>query len=245
MPIPYTPPIPPPPPSTPVQEPVTPLASRRFHRPDRQSYAIDQARDRHTEVLYRRGEYAMFVLMWTVHDHQVGRVNRCPICVERFGDDVVQAFGGQPAQDKCPACLGTGMEGGWKAKLIRPSLWTIEMSDDEVQAKRGTYEQQAANIQSTFDFTMNRGDFVLRADGTRWFVRAPRTALLAEGSGVLTDGAASLGFNYAGANREPLNSVAFLIDPEPDEIITILQPPGHRMVDFSAQEIVRRGAVLV
>jgi hypothetical protein len=218
---------------------------RRFHRPDRQGYAIEQARDRHTEALYRRGEYAMFVLMWDVEDFEIGRVNRCPICIGRFGDDVEKAFGGQPAQEKCPDCLGTGLEGGWKAKIIRPSLWTVELSEDEVQGRRGVHEAQQANVQSTFDFTMDRGDFILRADGTRWYVRAPRTSLLAEGFGVLTDGAASTGFNFAGAVQEPTTSVAFLVQPEASVLMPILHPAGHGMVDFSPHERLREGAVLV
>lgn len=214
---------------------------RRFHRPDRQSYAIDQARDRHTEVLYRRGEYAMFVLLWDVRDHERGLVLRCQDCVESFGDDVAKAFGGQPAEGKCESCFGTGFEGGWKAKLVRPSLWETTTEPDEETGRRGTNQRQTLAVQSTFDFRMNRGDYILRADGTRWYARAPRSARLSTGFGPTQ----SLGFNYMSVDQEPIESVAFKITPPTDEVVTILNPPGHGMVDFSAYERVREGVVLL
>ena len=214
---------------------------RRFHRPDPQQYALDQARDRHTEVLYRRGEYAMFVLMWDVFDFEAGRVVRCRDCVDSFGDDVTAAFGGQSAESQCESCLGTGFEGGWKAKIIRPSLWDATAEPDEDQARRGTVERQFQAVQTTFDFRLNRGDYVLRADGSRWYARAPRGARLSTGF----ETAKSLGFNYATVERLPTTHVAFKITPEPAALIAVLAQGGHGMVDFSAYERIREGVVLV
>ena len=55
------------------------------HLPDPQAYAIDQERARHDSALYSFGEYAMFVLMWNIIDHEAGLVDRCPTCYEAYG----------------------------------------------------------------------------------------------------------------------------------------------------------------
>lgn len=214
--------------------------ARRFHRPDKQGYALQQARDRHTEVLFRRGEYALFILMWDVSDFERGLVGRCPTCVNVYSADTVNAFGGQPAKDNCIDCFGTGFEGGWKAQIVRPALWDSSVEPEQYEERRGTHQRQTLAVQSTFDFRLNKGDFIVRKDGTRWYARAPLKSGLSTGFG----GTDALGFNHTAVTLEAPDSVAFLIPPSNGFILPMLQITGHDPVDFSVVEEIKPGAEL-
>lgn len=207
------------------------------HLPDPQGFAVDQERQRHEQALYRFGEYAMFVLMWNLLDHERGLVARCPTCYESYGK-TAEAYGQSAVQD-CPDCFGTTFEGGYKARIVRPALWDFN-EEDYREAVRGLTVVATATIQSTSDFRLRTGDHVFRADGTRWLMRTVSTNHLRTGFEMPNRDRTALGYNYGQVNRQDETSVAFLIPPDAATLTSALDIPGTRYpADFSAIEDVR------
>lgn len=207
------------------------------HLPDPQRFAVNQERQRHDQALYRYGEYAMFVLMWTIHDHHAGLVDRCPTCYQSYGK-IAKAYG-QPSVNKCADCFGTTFEGGFKARVVRPSLWDYNEPDYR-EHNRGEVIIATASIQSTSDFKMGTGDHIFRADGTRWQMRSVGTNHLRTGFEMPTSARSALGFNYGQVSREDETSVSYTIPPTPAEVIAALDLSDVRYPqDFSALEVVR------
>lgn len=208
----------------------------RYWLPDLQNYAVEQERQRHTDSIYHYGEYAVIALMWKTEDFAAGLVDRCPTCYTAYGK-VADAYG-QPSKRRCPDCFGTTFEGGFKARIVRPTMWNIEATQygDE---RSGSTETTRATIQATPDFKFRTGDYVIRANGTRWQVAMLSNELLVTGFGTGTDERMSIGYNVAQATEENNSSVAYDILPDTDTANTILQPVSNHPVDFSAWEIIR------
>ncbi len=208
--------------------------------PDPQGWAIDQERRRHEGALYSFGEYAVFVLMWNPVDFDAGLVDRCSECME--GSEMAKAYG-QADQYRCPTCFGTTFEGGWKARLVRPAMW----DDAEVQdsaAARGFVEMNSAAVQSTSDFRMRNGDYIFRADGTRWQVRTISGTNLVTGFGHASRESTILGFNYGQCSLEDPSDVSYLIPPTEGELTTLLDiQHAHGQTDFTEWDELR-GPVL-
>src|SRR5258708_66990 len=102
-----------------------------YQLPDPRSYAVEQERMRHNQALYAYGEYAMFALMWTIRDLEHGRVQRCSRCFEDVGlNDRIADTYKQANLRLCPVCFGTSFEGGYRALIIRPSLWDFSEDAD-------------------------------------------------------------------------------------------------------------------
>ena len=226
MPIPYSPP-------TSVPEPGS------HPVPDPQDYAIGQERARHDGALYRYGEYAVFVLMWTPIDFSKGLVDRCSLC---FGGKVAQSIAevyGQAAQANCPVCFGTSFEGGWKAKLVRPSTWD-DAEEQDLATRRGFVHPNTAAVQSTSDFRIRSSDFIFRSDGTRWQVRSTAGTNLVTGFGAATRERTITGYNMGQVALEDESSVAYLIEPTTEELRVLLDAPEqHSPTDFSDWEQIR------
>jgi hypothetical protein len=248
MPIPFDPPpAPPHPDASPMAGPVAPSDWPVYQLPDPQRYALDQERQRHIEALYRVGEYAMFVLMWNLRDYEKGQVGRCPTCWGGSGsikERTAQVYK-QAEREKCPDCYGTTFEGGWKAKIIRPSMWDFG-EDLDGPGRRGLTVSATAAVQSTHDFQMRTGDFILRGDGVRWRVSSMSAVHLRVGYETPLSDRNIIAFNFGQAAREDESSVAYTLTPSTDDLRTILDVTRPRYPqDFSDYEEFRTEAILI
>jgi hypothetical protein len=210
-------------------QPTTPKPSQRgFHLPGRQPWARDNVRRSHEEALYAYGEYDLFVLMWSLEDFHANRVDRCSLCSvtthldPAVSERIFDAFK-QPARAHCPNCYGTTFEGGWRAKIVRPCLWNDVSEEQQVNTNRGVVTKKTAQaIESTWDFYMRSGDYVMRADGTRWRVSNAQQTRLVTGFGYTARVDTQLGVNMATVVREDESSVAYEIPPETRTELTAL-----------------------
>lgn len=239
MPIPFDPPPSPETDASPMAGPIAPVDWSVYQLPDPQRYAIDQERQRHVEALFRWGEYAMFVLMWNLRDFEKGLVVRCPVCWGNTPGSVQERVSGvykQAKQDNCPSCLGTTFEGGWKAKIIRPSLWDFS-EDLDADGRRGQTISASASVQSTHDFQMRTGDYIFRGDGNRWSVGAQSGIHLRVGFELPLSDKNIVAFNFGQAIREDESSIAYSIEPTVSDLREILDPTRPRYpLDFSGFE---------
>lgn len=199
------------------------------------TYLVDQVRMYHNEAVFALGEYSMFILLWGITDFQAGNVQRCPYCYDRADstgiDQQIADIYGQPALSNCPYCYGTTFFllsapslGGLKAKLVRPCMWT---NTDEIHKReaQGEFIAATSSVQSISDFRMRSGDYVLRADGTRWRVYpSPQISdSLITGLQAANDLNSMVGYKYDGMTRQDEATVAYLIPPtDPHELEQIL-----------------------
>lgn len=216
--------------------PPAPTGQQHWHT-DRQDWAYAQERLRHEQAVDSWGEYTMFVLLWHIWDFQDGLVGHCPTCYLPRGD--ISEVYGQPSQVKCPDCLGTTFEGGYKAKIVRPAIWSNN-EEDYKRAARGEVVTQIASVQSNADFRLRTGDYLLRADNTRWQMRTMSSNELH--TGLLVGGGPQfvVGYNYGTCAREDESSVAFLIDPSASVLASRLDlSHAHFRQDFTDLEDIR------
>lgn len=216
----------------------------KYHLPNRQPWAVEQMQGRHNDALYRFGEYSMFVLLWKLRDFSAGYVARCTNCQVAaeagINQDILDVYKQSP-EHNCPVCLNTTFEGGYKAKIIRPSLWDFS-EDVEQDNRRGVINTAQAAVQSTPDFRMDVGDYIIRADGTRWNVQSLATNHLRTGFEYPMKSETILGFNYGRCVKEDPSSVAFEVAPKDPSIVRSildLGPNTRFPVDFAAYEDVR------
>lgn len=210
----------------------------RHHLPDTQPHAVDNMQSWHDDALYALGEYSMFVLLWRISDHKAGLVDRCPVCYDAYQPyaDVYK----QPFEHHCSSCFGTTFEGGYKAKIVRPSLWDFgEEADGE--SRRGELTTATTAIQTTSDFRMRTGDWVIRADATRWQVATLSANHLRTGFSYPEKEQSVVGFNYGNVIREDESANAYLVPPtDPAEVAAILDVRGARTPqDFAIYEDIR------
>jgi hypothetical protein len=204
--------------------------------PDPQDYAISQERYRHDEALASFGEYAMFVLMWQIEDFENGLITHCSTCYIPFGK-IAEVYG-QPAREKCDNCFGTTFEGGYKAKIVRPSLWDAN-EELEKENIRGEVILGVATVQSVSDFRLRSGDFIFRSDGSRWVMQSIATNHLRTGFDTPSRVDTPVGYNFGQVVRADRNSVAFIIPPDETTLLTLDQPGERYPVDFSDLEEIR------
>lgn len=212
-----------------------PYTSRRYHHTQHQQWAVDQAQQHHKEALYAIGEYAIFLLMWNIEDFTRGYVERCSNCYVPYGEKA-ETFG-QPAFNKCPVCLGTTFEGGYKAMLLRPSIWATDEENDRLD-EQGVVVHQTASIQSTDDFRLRNGDYVIRADNTRWRVGEVNSVEIRSGFAVSRYDRSLFAFTYEQIFLEDPKTVIYDFDPGFD-FETVLDPLSHYPVDFSQYDVIR------
>lgn len=199
--------------------------------PDPQAYSIDQERYRHDEAMALFGEYAIFVLLWNINDFNADLVDRCPDCYVVYGK-IAETYG-QASKERCEACYGTTFEGGYRAKIVRSSIWDFN-EDAEREHSKGEVTLQKASVQSVSDFRLRTGDFILRGDGTRWRAEQLGTNHLRTGFDMPTTTDTPLGYNYGDVVREMDNSVAHMVLPAD---LSILDVPFQRYPqDWSAVE---------
>lgn len=186
--------------------------------PDPQMYAIDQERYRHDGALTFYGEYALFVLMWKLEDHVKGLVERCSVCYVAYGK-TTEAYGQSPIKN-CENCYGTTFEGGWKAKIVRLSMWDTNETDHVLKA-HGEIKRATSTVQTTSDFRLRTGDYIFRGDETRWRMQTVSTNHLRTGFLMPTSVRTPLGYNFGQVVLEDESSVAYLIEPRPEERVDV------------------------
>jgi hypothetical protein len=213
-----------------------PYTSRRYHHVQHQQWAVDQAQQHHEEALYALGEYSLFLLLWNIEDFEAGLVERCHVCYLPFGERA-ETFG-QPAYNKCINCLGTTFEGGYKAKIIRPCFWDKGPEENDKLDKLGVVQQQSAEIQSTADFRLRNGDYVIRGDDSRWSVGEVTSIEIRSGFAVSEYQRSLFSFTYDQVVLEDGNTIIYKFDPGFD-VTTVLDPLSHYPVDFTQYEDVR------
>lgn len=203
-------PIPIPPPG-----PVIPQTRQRFYVRSTQDWAIDQERYRHDQALFVIGEYSIFYLMWSLLDLQAGLVTRCARCYGTTGtipNREAKVYN-QPSINRCPDCFGTTYEGGYRARIVRPSIWA-DNDEEEKLARQGVVHPESVSVESTWDFRMRQGDYIIRADGSRWRLPAAPTRTTLR-SGYEHPAQAETAITYARmqARLEEPGTVAYLLTP--------------------------------
>lgn len=199
-----------------------------------QDWAVAQERAAHEQALYQIGEYAMFVLLWTARDFDAGLVALCPLCST---DRASRAYG-QPARNKCPACFGTRFEGGYRALIVRPAIFT-DADDGQSFTARGVVAPQALQVESTSDFRVHGGDYCFRATGERLQLGDPLRTTVRTGFGTVRQAQAGISYNITQAGVEDDDSVAYTIPPAPNDLFAILGRRGPVPQVFSDVEVIR------
>jgi hypothetical protein len=214
---------------------------------------IVQERQRHNEAVYALGEHSFHVLLWHIEDYEAGACQRCPYCSQP-GDSIQNAVFSaykQPILNKCPQCYGTtyfktnaAAFGGLKARIVRPCIWDTADVEHKMD-QRGEVASSTSTLQSTSDFRMRSGDFVFRADGTRWRVQEIKTDFIVSGMQASDDLRTMIGYSYPGCKQEAETSVAFTIPPDKATVQSLLDislVPNYP-IDFSSHEIIN-GALI-
>lgn len=207
----------------------------------RQDWAVATERQRNAQALYMVGESCFFALMWHQEDFQAGLVARCLTCYA--GDPAAAAYG-QSSQNDCPDCYGTTYEGGYKALIIRPAVFG-DTDEGETRTNRGVARGGDLDVESTPDFRVRSGDYVIRSSGERYYLRVPDRITARTGFGPPYQSSAAIGYNHARASDEDPSSPAYLIPPSAAALPRILNAPlaadrfDGTLPDFSAYEIVR------
>lgn len=232
------------PPVTPVVIPPLPPSqigppNRQHWATDLEQFAVDQLVKSHDDALWSYGEYMMYVLLWTVRDFQLGLVDRCSTCYLTLGK-IAETYG-QASQERCPDCLGTSFSGGYRAQIVRPTIFEEVTLQDHVDVARGATVTGQTALQTVNNFTFHNGDFVLRGDGSRWRVQVPDQGVAADGFGARLPPVPS---NYAWtgtiAIREDVSSVAYITGPDTAGLIELLAVTNiKRPLDFSDIEVIR------
>ena len=215
--------------------PVTePTRVNPYYVREPQTWAVDQEIQRHNQALYTIGEMAVFALLWHEQDFTAGRVGRCPTCY--LAEGVVAAAYGQGSQNRCPDCYGTSFEGGLRAVIYRPALFT-DVDEDEQKTQRGIARPANVNVESTHDFRVLHGDYVFRANGHRYMLRVPERTTLRSGFGSPFQTTTNLGYNISrGALEDPNTSVAYTIPPNATALKAVLGMTLYTPFDYSAYE---------
>jgi hypothetical protein len=184
-------------------------------------YDVDHERLHHNEAIFAYGEYSFFILMWGITDFQAGSVQRCPYCIERGNETetiIAQTYR-QPALALCEYCYGTTFYklsapqlGGIKARIVRPCMWN---ATDEYHKRvpQGEMITSTSEVQTISDFRMRTGDYIFKADGTRWRVEPHETDTLISGLQAANDINAMIGYKYPNCIRQDEATAAYIIPP--------------------------------
>lgn len=192
-----------------------PYPVRQWH-PDPQEYALAIQRANQAQALASYGEYSMFVLMWKNEDFRAGLVGRCTECMEA-GDKIAEAYG-QADQERCATCFGTTYEGGFKARIVRPALWTLQDVENREEARRGVELVRTARVQSSSDFRLRTGDYIFRSSGERWRVQGIDSDSIKTGFHRGAKDRTRIGYNLGTVVREHEASVAYIIPPTNEQL---------------------------
>jgi hypothetical protein len=201
-----------------------------------QNWAVDQEHLRHNQALFQIGEYAVFCLLWHIQDYEAGLVGRCLKCYLARGK-IAEAYG-QPSQNRCVDCLGTTFEGGYRAIIIRPAIFT-DTDESEQVSQRGVVHANDVTIDSTSDFRVRTGDYCFRRNNDRYYLRVPNRITVRTGFSHPYQTAAAIGYNHSRATLEDPASVAYMAPPSDFELASILSMTSRKPIDFSDYETIR------
>lgn len=209
-----------------------------YHLADREPFAYNWLSTSHQEALYGYGEYTMFILLWLAKDVEDGLVGICPLCSQ---DRISKAYR-QPTRSDCANCFGTGFDGGYRARIVRPAIWADDNIED-AETQRGSVQSANVSLETTNDFTLHNYDIAIRSNNDRYrAAQAGDTTYLRTGFGQPQDVNATIGMNVASMRLEEESSLAYRIPPvDPTYIATTLAvPPGQRTPEiFTAAEDIR------
>ena len=180
--------------------------------------------------------------MWHIADFQAGLVGRCEDCYGTYPHNekklrVAEVYA-QPEEHRCPSCFGTTFEGGWKAQIIRPCIFSDADEDEQKQA-RGIMRPQDLSVESTTDFRVRTGDYVVRGTGDRFQLRVPQRVTLRTGFAIPHQTTAAIGYNHARASLEDPTSVVYIIAPPREQLDQVLSMAARFPIDFSAYETIK------
>ena len=210
-----------------------------YHLRQVKPYAIEQERKRHAEALWAVGEYVIFFLLWHLLDFQQDLVARCTRCYAPGKDARVAAVYNQPKDNKCPICFGTTFEGGYRARIVRPVI-IADSDQNERLDRRGEVHPESLSVETTWDFRIRPGDFMVRADGSRFRLQVPSRTTLRTGFGFPGQTEASLTYARITAEYEEPPTVAYLLPPVDQETVEgILTQPTKSPLDFAVFEQIR------
>lgn len=225
----------------PLPVPNTGNAPRPYYIRQRQDWAVEQERQRHIQALYQIGEWAIFVLMWHQADHEAGLVARCSRCYGATDskDRRIANVYNQPTQNECPVCFGTTFEGGYRALVVRPAMITDADETDKLD-RRGSMHPGNVGVETTVDFRSRQGDYMIRADNTRWQLTTPRRIQLRTGFDHPDQVEEGTAYNNFNAKLEERTTVAYKIPPTSGALIRMyLSVPMRMPGDFGRVEEIR------
>jgi hypothetical protein len=206
--------------------------------PDPQVAALHTEIQRHDQALYLYGEYVYVVMLWHVKDAEANNIPRCSRCYLSQG--AIADTYKQASDSKCPDCFGTTWEGGYRARVVRPMLIAISTDDDVAKTPRGEETPSGVSIQLPSDIRPRHGDYIFRGDGIRWIIDNPALTPLHTGFGIVNATNSVLGYLNATVRQEAVSSVAYIIPPDPHQLVESLTLFAPRVPkDFSEFEDIR------
>lgn len=221
-------------------------ASQPYRAQPPQDYAADTIETTHEEALLSFGELGLFTLMWRPNDQERGLVGTCTTCSGNTGsiaDRQAKAFQ-QPTKRECVDCYGTTFEGGYRAQIIRPMLMADRDSEVE-DVRQGSLTRDSISFETTSDFYFHRGDYVFRADNTRFQTEEKNEAIIRTGFEFPERRDALTGITVA--HLEEPTTVAYLIPPTAQQLAVVLRGHGPGTInaaDISALDVLRTNGYL-
>lgn len=208
-----------------------------------QPWATAQVDKSHEEALYGYGELCLYTLMWRPQDHEDGLVQRCSTCWGGARSRQAEAFR-QPTTRECPDCFGTTFDGGFRAQIVRPTLFADRNHEISEEA-RGYITSDTLQVETTGDFTMNKGDFLFRFDNDRYQMEQKREVILRAGFAPPVNTESFGGTTTA--HLEDETSVAFKIPPtNPADVLALLGKTGPFVVaDIVAGDVIAPNGYLI
>ena len=191
---------------------------------DVRAWEMANERFRANEALWRFGELAALVSMWSLKDFQAGLVEACPTC--NMSDLVISSVYQQPSYSKCPTCFGVkyaGAHGGVKSFLMKPTLWTWG-EENTFWDRRGEAERQEGTVTIPGTSYLQVRDFVFRGNGYRYQVLSWTGSHLASGFSSKAHTDTALTFVCQVAREDPATSAAYTIPPGTEVLEQILDP---------------------
>ena len=183
--------------------------SQPYHAALAQPWVTHTISAQHEEALYLFGELALFTLMWRPVDFEQGRVDHCSVCYSGAESRYAEAFD-QPTKRECLQCFGTTFDGGFRAQIIRPSIWA-DRNSEVSEGPRGVVTNDTIRVETTGGFTLHKDDYVFRADNTRFQVEEKNEDVPRDGFGTPPKADSAAG--STSVHMEETTSVAFRIPP--------------------------------
>jgi hypothetical protein len=216
-----------------------PSAKSQFFLGPAQGFADDTTRQNALDALYSFGEYSIFVLLWTAYDYRNGDVGLCRRCT---GDES-RAFRAyrQPTTQKCPDCYGSTFEGGYRAKVVRPCIWS-DTNVETTQGNRGVLRTDTVSVETTADISIHAGDIIIRHDNTRYLTNEPDPIILRDSFSHPNDQRSQSNILQTVHRDDPNTGASYLVDPvgqAATEALLNIPPGTHRPLDFSGFDVSR------